>query len=216
MEWAPYDYQLSEEDYNNPLIRPEIKVADASYHLNQIVGNDNAVMMYFPPNGEKQPYARSEKNYIIIFYHFFGKNYNNDVSLDNEYRKSITFHEYNHKINGESGEYPGAYKVTPINTGIKYYQPYSEKDLKDYNELGLTPNPKGELRFFTYRGSNTEREHRDVYQSQIQGHIDGRYNLSESQIKELTQNVEHFQKLYELALDYEKTNNLTPEGKKIE
>lgn len=130
-----------------------------------------------------------------------------------EVRKSILYHEHGHHLTALSGEYPGAYKIKEgIRTGIYYYKPYSEEEIAIYQKYHISYDPRGELIELKYVGSNTYREHRDVYQRQIDGHYEGLYNLSPEMLKYLESTVKEFEDAYQRQLQYEEDHNLNADG----
>ena len=206
LERAPLPQNLTEDEYESPLVRPEVKVADAWYLLNQIEDQPGLVVVYDPAFSPSFASYRPSDGLIRIWNDFF--------ALDRSPggRTSILYHESQHRLNHLTNAYPGAQSFIRVETDIVYYLPYTQKDIDDFTEFHIPLDPLGEKYEYTYSTSNAEREHRDVYLSQIAGHTNGLYDMSTEELDEASRNARQFDVRFKLALQYEQDNHLNPDG----
>jgi hypothetical protein len=206
LEWAPHPYNLSEAEYESELVRPEIKVADAWFIVNQIENDAGMILIYNPNDSRSFAGYDPEYGFINVRDRFF------DAQHSPGGRIGILHHEEQHRIHFKSNSYPGAFSFIRIPTDKFYYMPYSKSDIEDSKLFHIPLDPLGDKNFFDYTTSNAVLEHRDVYLTQLAGHTTGLYTLTDEEMQDVSTKALIFDKRYKLALEYEKENNLNPDG----
>jgi hypothetical protein len=173
------------------------------------IGHRTSVAYYHAPTGT-----------IYVCDAWFLKSENNRIS--------IIYHEYTHKTKDHPVQRDKNGAFITINTGERinltereiaeikkdcaeekeiYHPVYQEKMEEACVKIAMESE-------YAYKPSNYALNEMQAYQSQLDGEKDGYWKFTDEERKEIQHGLDSFTDSYNRALEYEKKNNMNPDGSK--